>query len=74
MKEISIIIATYNASKTLLKCLDSIVPQLTDECELVIVDVDLKITLTISLENIVINCPSTLVNRIMEFMMHGIKV
>ena len=38
MKEISIIIATYNASKTLLKCLDSIVPQLTDECELVIVD------------------------------------
>ena len=38
MKEISIIIATYNASKTLSKCLDSIVPQLTDECELVIVD------------------------------------
>ena len=38
MKVISIIIATYNASKTIKKCLDSIVPQLTDECELVVVD------------------------------------
>lgn len=38
MKTISIIIATYNASKTLRRCLDSIVPQLTDECELVLVD------------------------------------
>lgn len=35
---ISIIIATYNASKTLNRCLDSIVPQLTDETELILVD------------------------------------
>lgn len=35
---ISIIIATYNASKTLQRCLDSIVPQLTDETELILVD------------------------------------
>lgn len=35
---ISIIIATYNASKTLKRCLDSIVPQLTDETELILVD------------------------------------
>lgn len=38
MKLISIIIATYNASKTLKRCLDSIVPQLTDEAELIVVD------------------------------------
>ena len=38
MKQISIIIATYNAAKTLRTCLDSIVPQLTGETELVIVD------------------------------------
>ena len=37
-KQISIIIATYNAAKTLRTCLDSIVPQLTDETELIIVD------------------------------------
>lgn len=37
-KQISIIIATYNAGKTLKRCLDSIVPQLTDETELIIVD------------------------------------
>lgn len=36
--KISIIIATYNASKTLNICLDSIVPQLTNETELIIVD------------------------------------
>lgn len=36
--QISIIIATYNANNTLKRCLDSIVSQLTDECELIIVD------------------------------------
>lgn len=35
---ISIIIATFNAAKTLSRCLDSIVPQLTDETELILVD------------------------------------
>lgn len=35
---ISIIIATFNADRTLKRCLDSIVPQLTDECELILVD------------------------------------
>ena len=35
---ISVIIATYNAAKTLKRCLDSIVPQLTDETELILVD------------------------------------
>ena len=35
---ISIIIATWNAAKTLNRCLDSIVPQLTDETELILVD------------------------------------
>ena len=35
---ISIIIATYNAGKTLKRCLDSIVPQLTNETELILVD------------------------------------
>lgn len=38
MVEITIIIATYNASETLRICLDSIVGQLTDESELIIVD------------------------------------
>lgn len=38
MIEISIIIATYNAAKTLKTCLDSIVPQLSNECELILVD------------------------------------
>ena len=38
MIQISIIIATYNAAKTLRTCLDSIVPQLTDETELILVD------------------------------------
>ena len=38
MKQISIIIATFNAAKTLRTCLDSIVPQLTEETELIIVD------------------------------------
>lgn len=37
---ISIVIATYNAELTLDKCLDSIVPQLTDKCELIIIDGD----------------------------------
>ncbi len=36
--QISIVIATWNAAGTLKICLDSIVPQLTDECELVIID------------------------------------
>lgn len=36
--KISIIIATWNAAKTLNRCLDSIVPQLTDEMELILVD------------------------------------
>lgn len=35
---ISIIIATYNAAATLRRCLDSIVPQLTAETELIVVD------------------------------------
>lgn len=35
---ISIIIATFNAAKTLQRCLDSIVPQLTNETELILVD------------------------------------
>lgn len=39
---ISIIIATFNADKTLNRCLDSIVPQLTDEIELILVDGDSK--------------------------------
>lgn len=37
-KIISIIIATYNASRTLKKCLDSIIPQLSENCELIIID------------------------------------
>lgn len=36
--KISIIIATWNAAETLKNCFDSIVPQLTDETELIIVD------------------------------------
>lgn len=36
--KISIIIATYNSGKTLNRCLDSIVDQLTDDCELIIID------------------------------------
>ena len=35
---ISLIIATYNASKTLKRCIDSIIQQLTNECELIIID------------------------------------
>lgn len=35
---ISIIIATFNASKTLKCCLDSICSQLTNQCELIIID------------------------------------
>ncbi len=38
MPLISIIIATYNASSTLRRCLDSIVPQLTVDTELIIID------------------------------------
>lgn len=38
MIEISIIIATFNAAKTLKKCLDSIVLQLSDSAELIIID------------------------------------
>lgn len=36
--QISIVIATWNAAETLRTCLNSIVPQLTDETELVIID------------------------------------
>lgn len=35
---ISIIIATWNSEKTLKRCLDSIIPQLTKNIELLIVD------------------------------------
>ena len=35
---ITIIIATYNASQTLRRCLESVVCQLTDECELLVID------------------------------------
>ena len=38
MKKLSIIIATYNVERTLDRCLQSIIPQLTDECELIIID------------------------------------
>lgn len=38
MIKISIIIATWNADKTLQKCLDSIIPQLTKTTELIIID------------------------------------
>lgn len=38
MKTITIIIATYNAERTLDRCLQSIVPQLTNECELILID------------------------------------
>ncbi len=38
MKEISIIIATYNAGKVLQRCLDSIRPQKAEEIELLIID------------------------------------
>lgn len=36
--KISIIIATWNAALTIKRCLDSIIPQLSDEVELIIVD------------------------------------
>lgn len=38
MKKLSIIIATFNASVTLRRCLESIVSQLTEECELLVID------------------------------------
>ena len=37
-KIISIIIATYNASDTILKCLDSIENEINSDCELIIID------------------------------------
>lgn len=37
-KIISIIIATYNASDTILSCLDSIVNEINSDCELIIID------------------------------------
>lgn len=37
-KQISIVIATWNAASTLRTCLDSVVPQMNDETELVIID------------------------------------
>jgi len=36
--QISFIIATFNASATLRQCLESIIPQLTELCELIIID------------------------------------
>lgn len=36
--QISFVIATYNAAATLADCLDSIVSQLTSECELIVID------------------------------------
>ena len=38
MVKLSIIIPTYNISSYIVECLSSVVPQLTDECELTIVD------------------------------------
>lgn len=35
---ISIIVATYNASKTIRYCLNSIIPQLNSNCELILID------------------------------------
>ncbi len=35
---ISIVVATYNSAKTLGRCLDSIVPQLGNDCELLVID------------------------------------
>lgn len=37
-KQISIVIATWNAASTLRTCLDSVVPQINDETELIIID------------------------------------
>lgn len=37
-KQLSIIIATFNAEKEIRNCLNSIVPQLSDECELIVID------------------------------------
>ena len=39
-KKITIIIATYNASSTLKRCLESILDQKTSDCELIIIDGD----------------------------------
>lgn len=36
--QISIVIATWNAAKTLVNCLNSIIPQLNEECELIVID------------------------------------
>ena len=36
--KISIIIATYNSAKTLRRCLDSIIPQLGTDCEVIVID------------------------------------
>lgn len=38
MKLISIIVATYNSGKTLRRCIDSIIPQLGEDSELLIID------------------------------------
>lgn len=38
MLKLSILIPVYNAEKYLQRCLDSLVPQLTDECEVILVD------------------------------------
>lgn len=39
---ISIIVATYNSARTLRRCLDSIVPQMDDRCDLYIMDGESK--------------------------------
>lgn len=49
--QISLIIATFNAAKTLNKCLDSIVSQLTDECELIVIDGGSKDSTNIIIES-----------------------
>lgn len=38
IKQISIVIATWNAAKTLKDCLDSIIPQLSSRVELIVID------------------------------------
>ena len=35
---VSIVIATYNSAKTLRRCFDSIIPQLKEDCELIVID------------------------------------
>lgn len=57
-KQISIIIATYNASFTIKKCLESIAPQKTNQCELLIIDGN-STDNTLS----IVNCYESVVDR-----------